>query len=165
MRRYRPSRLSRKQKITFGTRKRWKLIGKSRSLPGSCKPKWSGWPDTQNNRKSCGNCLRLLGTIPLLSLSAWPGWCQPNALVAELSVNDKDQRFALLRTQAIGSKFNITTLGKATYALPEIYNPDVCTDNTWTPTSLISAPLADLVTRQSGPAVKSSSGADLTPAF
>ena len=47
--------------------------GKSRSLPGSCKPKWSGWPDTQNNRKSCGNCLRLLGTIPLLSLSAWPG--------------------------------------------------------------------------------------------
>ncbi|MFL6552414.1 MAG: hypothetical protein ACJ8LV_03510, partial [Chthoniobacterales bacterium] len=54
-------------------------------------------------------------------------------LVAELSVNDKDQRFALLRTQAIGSKFNITTLGKATYALPEISNPDVCTDNTWTP--------------------------------
>ena len=50
-------------------------------------------------------------------------------LVAELSVNDKDQRFALLRTQAIGSKFNITTLGKATYALPEISNSDVCTDN------------------------------------
>ena len=65
-------------------------------------------------------------------------------LVAELSVNDKDQRFALLRTQAIGSKFNITTLGKATYALPEISNPDVCTDNTWTPTSLISAPAGRL---------------------
>ena len=28
---------------------------------------------TQNSRKSCGNCLRLLGTIRLSSLSVWPG--------------------------------------------------------------------------------------------
>jgi N-acetylneuraminic acid mutarotase len=58
-------------------------------------------------------------------------------LVADLSVHDKSQRFALLRVQAVGSKFNITTSGKATYALPEI---DPCTDDTWAPTSLTNAP-------------------------
>ena len=43
-------------------------------------------------------------------------------LVADLSAQDKGQRFALLRTQAAGGKFSITTLGKATYTLPEISN-------------------------------------------
>src|SRR5947207_3114463 len=58
-------------------------------------------------------------------------------LVADLSAHDRGQRFALLRTQAAGSKISITTSGKATYALPEI---ESCTDDTWTPTSVISAP-------------------------
>jgi N-acetylneuraminic acid mutarotase len=58
-------------------------------------------------------------------------------LVADLSAHDKGQRFALLRTQAAGSKFSMTTSGRATYTLPEI---DPCTDDTWTPTSVISAP-------------------------
>src|SRR5256886_8018598 len=60
-------------------------------------------------------------------------------LVADLSAHDKGQRFALLRTQAAGSKFSMTTLGKATYTLPEI---DPCTDDTWTATSSIDAPTA-----------------------
>src|SRR5207302_909268 len=58
-------------------------------------------------------------------------------LVADLSAHDKGQRFALLRTQAAGSKFSITTSGKTAYAVPEI---DPCTDDTWTPTSVINAP-------------------------
>src|SRR6267378_4677599 len=58
-------------------------------------------------------------------------------MVAELSFNDKGQRFALLRTQAAGYKFSITTSGKTAYAVPEI---DPCTDDTWTPTSVINAP-------------------------
>ena len=58
-------------------------------------------------------------------------------LVTELSAHDKGQRFALLRTQAAGNKFSITTPGTATYALPEI---DPCTDNTWTATSTTNAP-------------------------
>jgi N-acetylneuraminic acid mutarotase len=60
-------------------------------------------------------------------------------LVADLSAHEKGQRFALLRTQVSGSKFSITTSGKATYTLPEI---DPCTDDTWTPTSLTNAPTA-----------------------
>ena len=62
-------------------------------------------------------------------------------LVADLSPNDKGQRLALLRTQAVGSKFSITTLDRATYVLPEI---DPCTDDTWTPTSTASAPAGRL---------------------
>jgi N-acetylneuraminic acid mutarotase len=58
-------------------------------------------------------------------------------LVADLSAQDKGERIALLRTQAAGSKFSITTLGEATYTLPEI---DPCTDDTWTPTSTTNAP-------------------------
>jgi hypothetical protein len=58
-------------------------------------------------------------------------------LIADLSANDKGQRFALLRTQAVGSKFSIATLGTATYSLPEI---DPCTENTWTATSTTNAP-------------------------
>lgn len=58
-------------------------------------------------------------------------------LVAESSPNNKGQRLGLLRTQAAGSGFSITTSGKAAYVLPEI---DPCTDDTWTPTSIISAP-------------------------
>ena len=58
-------------------------------------------------------------------------------LAANLSAHDKDQRFASLRTQAAGNKFRITTSGKATYTLLEI---DPCTDDTWTPTSVTSAP-------------------------
>src|SRR6267154_5447470 len=38
-------------------------------------------------------------------------------LVADLSVHDKGQRFASLRTQAAGSKFSFTTSGRATYTL------------------------------------------------
>jgi N-acetylneuraminic acid mutarotase len=58
-------------------------------------------------------------------------------LAADVSAHDKGQRFALLRAQADGSEFSITTSGKATYTLPEI---DPCTDDTWTPTSVINAP-------------------------
>ena len=58
-------------------------------------------------------------------------------LVADLSAHDKGQGFVFLRTQAAGSKFSITTPGKATYTLPGI---DPCTDDTWTPTSVINAP-------------------------
>jgi N-acetylneuraminic acid mutarotase len=61
-------------------------------------------------------------------------------LVAELSANDKAQRFVLLRTQAVGSEFSITTLGTATYVLPEVSNPDGCTDDSWTATSTTNAP-------------------------
>jgi len=60
-------------------------------------------------------------------------------LVADSSAHDKGERFALLRTQVSGSKFTITTSGKATYTLPEI---DPCTDDTWTATSTTNAPLA-----------------------
>src|SRR5439155_4197006 len=60
---------------------------------------------------------------------------------ADLSPNDKGQRLTLLRTQAVGSKFSITTLDRATYVLPEI---DPCTDDTWTPTSTASAPAGRL---------------------
>src|SRR6184192_1988847 len=45
-------------------------------------------------------------------------------LVADLSAHDKGRHFALLRTQAAGSKFSFTTSGRATYALPEISIPD-----------------------------------------
>ena len=61
-------------------------------------------------------------------------------LVADLSANDKGQHFALLRIQAAGGKFSITTSVGATYALPEISIPDECTDETWTPTSTTNAP-------------------------
>ena len=60
-------------------------------------------------------------------------------LVADLSAHEKGRRFALLRTQVSGSKFSITTSGKATYTLPEI---DPCTDDTWTPTSVTNAAAA-----------------------
>ena len=60
-------------------------------------------------------------------------------LIADLSAHDKGQHFALLRTQAASSKFSITTLGTATYTLPEI---DPCTDDTWTSTSTTNAPEA-----------------------
>src|SRR5947199_8724694 len=61
-------------------------------------------------------------------------------LVADLSTHDKGQRFALLEAQGAGSKFSITTSGKGIYTLAEISNPDPCTDDTWTPTNVISAP-------------------------
>src|SRR5437667_239686 len=60
-------------------------------------------------------------------------------LVAELSAHDKDQRLALLRTQAAASKLSVTMLGKATYTFPEI---DPCTDDTWTATTTTNAPSA-----------------------
>jgi N-acetylneuraminic acid mutarotase len=60
--------------------------------------------------------------------------------VADLSANDKGQHFALLRIQAAGGKFSITTSAGATYALPEISIPDGCIDDTWTPTSLTKPP-------------------------
>ena len=40
---------------------------KSQSLLSNYRPRWTEWPGTQNNRKSCGNCLRLLETIRLSS--------------------------------------------------------------------------------------------------
>jgi N-acetylneuraminic acid mutarotase len=58
-------------------------------------------------------------------------------LAADLSAHDKGQGFVFLRTQAAGSKFSITTSGKATHALPEI---DPCTDDTWTATTTVNAP-------------------------
>jgi N-acetylneuraminic acid mutarotase len=63
-------------------------------------------------------------------------------LVAGLSAYEKSQRFALLRAQAAVSKFSVTTLGVATYLLPKISDPDVCTNNTWTATSTTNAPSA-----------------------
>src|SRR5215472_8635685 len=60
--------------------------------------------------------------------------------VADLSPRDKGQHFALLRIQAAGGKFSITTSAGATYALPEISIPDGCIDDTWTPTSVANAP-------------------------
>src|SRR6266487_1848847 len=61
-------------------------------------------------------------------------------LVADLSAQDKGQRFALLRTEAAVRRFGITTLGTATYTLPEVSNPDGCTDDSWTATSTTNAP-------------------------
>src|SRR5439155_24166518 len=63
-------------------------------------------------------------------------------LVADLSADHKGQRIALLRAQAVGSKFSITTLGTATYVLPEISITDVCTGHTWAATSPTIAPEA-----------------------
>jgi N-acetylneuraminic acid mutarotase len=57
-------------------------------------------------------------------------------LVADLSDHDKDQRFALLRTQSASSRFSITALGTAAYVLPDISSPETCTDNTWRATPL-----------------------------
>ena len=72
-------------------------------------------------------------------------------LIFDLSAYDKGQRFALLRTQAAGNKFSITTLGAASYTLPEI---DPCIDDTWTATSTECARLRETITRQFGPALK-----------
>jgi len=66
-------------------------------------------------------------------------------LIADLSADDKGQRFALLRAQAVGSKFSITTLGTATYVLPEISIPDVCTGDTWAATNTTNVPEARTV--------------------
>ena len=49
-----------------------KNTGRGRSLLSNYRRRWTGWPGTQNSRKSCGNCLRLLETIRLSSLSVWP---------------------------------------------------------------------------------------------
>jgi len=66
-------------------------------------------------------------------------------LIADLSADDKGQRFALLRAQAVGGKFSITTLGTATYVLPEISIPDVCTGDTWAATNTTNVPEARTV--------------------
>ena len=66
-------------------------------------------------------------------------------LVADLSADDKGQRFASLRAQAVGSNFSTTTLGTATYVLPEISIPDVCTGDTWAATNTTNAPEARAV--------------------
>ncbi len=58
-------------------------------------------------------------------------------MVAELSFDDKVQRFALLRTQAARKKFSIPISGKGKYNLPQI---DPCIDDTWTATSSVNAP-------------------------
>jgi hypothetical protein len=74
-------------------------------------------------------------------------------LAADLSAHDKGQRFALLRTQAAGSKFGITTSGKATYTLPEI---DPCTAPMTPgqpPLPPMRLPRGPLI-RQFGPAVR-----------
>ena len=60
------------RQIICATRRRWRITGNGRLLLTNCKPRWSAWPVTPSSRKSCGNCLRLLGTIPLSSRSVWP---------------------------------------------------------------------------------------------
>jgi hypothetical protein len=81
-----------------------------------------------------------LGNDPFVIAECLARSVLAEGLVADLSAaHDKGQRFALLRTQAVASKFSITTSGEATYTLPEI---DPCTDDTWTATSTINAPSA-----------------------
>jgi hypothetical protein len=63
-------------------------------------------------------------------------------LVAHLSSHNEAQRIALVRTQAAGNGFSITTSGKVTYTLPEISNGGTCVDDTWTSTSFVSVPAA-----------------------
>jgi len=82
-----------------------------------------------------------LGNDPFIIAECLARLVLTERLVGDLSAHDKGQRLALLRTQAAGSKFSITTLGKAAYTLPEI---DPCTDDTWTPTSLTTAPTGRL---------------------
>src|SRR4051794_17300911 len=60
-------------------------------------------------------------------------------LIAQLSAQDKGESLALLQRQAGDSKFSVTTSGKAIYSLPEV---DLCTGDTWTPTSTTNAPAA-----------------------
>ena len=55
------------------TRLCWKIHGSGPSLLSNYRPRWTGWPGTQNSRKFCGNCLRLLETIRLSLPSVWPG--------------------------------------------------------------------------------------------
>ena len=52
------------------------------------------------------------------------------------------------------NRINATNLNTATYVLPEISDPDVCTDDTWTPTSPLTRLLGETLTRPSGLAVK-----------
>jgi hypothetical protein len=60
-------------------------------------------------------------------------------LIADLSIHDKGQRFALRRTRISSSHPSITPLSEGIYTLPEI---DPCTDDTWTPTSHTNVPSA-----------------------
>ena len=60
------------RQIICATRRRWKITGNGRLLLNNCKPRWSAWPVTPSSRKSCGNYLKLLETIPLSSRSVWP---------------------------------------------------------------------------------------------
>jgi hypothetical protein len=34
------------------------ITGKNPSLPSNYRPRWTGWPGTQNSPKFCANCLR-----------------------------------------------------------------------------------------------------------
>ena len=62
-------------------------------------------------------------------------------LVLELSAQDNRARFEPVRSQELRSVSMATTVANGHYILPEISegNPP-CTDDTWTPTSVISAP-------------------------
>jgi N-acetylneuraminic acid mutarotase len=50
--------------------------------------------------------------------------------------------FAAATAASTENRINATNLNKATYTLPEISNPDVCTGDTWTATSTTNAPEA-----------------------
>jgi hypothetical protein len=84
--------------------------------------------------------LEALGNDPFVIAECLARPVLTERLAADLCGHDKDQRFALLRSQAGGSKFSITTLGTATYSLPEVSNPDGCIDDSWTATSTTNAP-------------------------
>ena len=75
-------------------------------------------------------------------------------LVADLSANDKGQRFALLRTQAAFDKFS--RHHNFRHKLPTFSQEiDPCTDDTWTATSHDErARWANSITPQSGLAVR-----------
>src|SRR5438093_11315434 len=62
-------------------------------------------------------------------------------LVLDLLSQDNTGRFESARSKELHSMSIATTLGNSAYTLPVIASPSVvCTDNTWTPTSVISAP-------------------------
>jgi hypothetical protein len=89
-----------------------------------------------------GELFEALGSDPFVIAECLARPVFTERMVADLSAHDKGERFALLRTQAASGNFSITTSGKATYDLPEISNPNACTDDTWTATSTSSAPNA-----------------------
>ncbi len=52
---------------------RYRIIGNSRLLPSSCRPKWIGWLSIRSSPMCYENSLQHLEMILLLPQSAWPG--------------------------------------------------------------------------------------------